>query len=133
VQEWGSGQSRVQVAAGYGLKPRILERDSVDDGIQAARMMLPATEFNTAPDPFPSETADDAKGRMTRALDAQRQYRREYDDKLQRFKDKPLHDWTSHYADAFRYLAKGRKPFRGTEQARRPSHQVAVADYRVLG
>ena len=133
VQEWGSGQSRVQVAAGYGLKPRILERDSVDDGIQAARMMLPATEFNTAPDPFPGETADEAKSRMTRALDALRQYRREYDDKLQRFKDKPLHDWTSHYADAFRYLAKGRKPFRGTEQARRPSHHVAVADYRVLG
>jgi phage terminase large subunit len=133
VQEWGSGQSRVQVAAGYGLKPRILERDSVDDGIQAARMMLPATEFNAAPDPFPGETADDAKARMTRAIDALRQYRREYDEKLQRFKDKPLHDWTSHYADAFRYLAKGRKPFRGTEQTRRPGHQVAVADYRVLG
>jgi phage terminase large subunit len=133
VQEWGSGQSRVQVAAGYGLKPRILERDSVDDGIQAARMMLPATEFNAAPDPFPGEAADDAKARMTRAIDALRQYRREYDEKLQRFKDKPLHDWTSHYADAFRYLAKGRKPFRGTEQARRPGHQVAVADYRVLG
>lgn len=132
-QEWGSGQSRVQVAANYGFKPRILERDSVDDGIQSVRMMLLATEFNMAPEPFPGETADEARSRMVRALDAIRQYRREYDEKLQRFKDKPLHDWTSHFADALRYLAKGRKPFRGTESARRHAPQVAVADYRVLG
>jgi hypothetical protein len=131
VQEWGSGATRVQTATGYGLKPRILERDSVDDGIQAVRMMLPICEFNATPDPFPGETPDEAKGRMTRAIDALRQYRREYDDKLQRFKDRPLHDWTSHHSDAFRYLAKGRRPFRGTERRRMPG--AAVADYAVLG
>ena len=27
------------------------------------------------------------------------------------FKDAPLHDWTSDFADALRYLAKGRIPF----------------------
>jgi phage terminase large subunit len=133
VQEWGSGQSRVQVAAGYGLKPRVLERDSVDDGIQAVRMMLPACEFNTTPDTFPGETPDDAKARMTRAMDAIRQYRREYDDKLQRFRDKPLHDWTSHFADALRYLAKGRQPFRGTQARPINAPRQAVADYAVLG
>jgi len=133
VQEWGSGQSRVQVAAGYGLKPRVLERDSVDDGIQAVRMMLPACEFNTTPDTFPGETPDDAKARMTRAMDAIRQYRREYDDKLQRFRDKPLHDWTSHFADALRYLAKGRQPFRGTQARTINAPRQAVADYAVLG
>ena len=133
VQEWGSGQSRVQVAAGYGLKPRVLERDSVDDGIQAVRMMLPACEFNTTPDTFPGETSDDAKARMTRAMDAIRQYRREYDDKLQRFRDKPLHDWTSHFADALRYLAKGRQPFRGTQARPINAPRQAVADYAVLG
>jgi hypothetical protein len=41
VQEWGSGKSRVETAAGYGLKPRVLEADRVDDGIQAVRQMLP--------------------------------------------------------------------------------------------
>lgn len=133
VQEWGSGQSRVQVAAGYGLKPRVLERDSVDDGIQAVRMMLPVCEFNMTPDPFPGETPEDAAARMRRAVDALKQYRRQYDEKLQKFREKPLHDWSSNFADSFRYLAKGRKPFRGTEQARRMGHQVAVADYRVLG
>jgi hypothetical protein len=34
-------------------------------------------------------------------------YRREYDDKRQEFRVHPLHDWTSHYADALRYFAVG--------------------------
>src|SRR3990170_2211806 len=33
------------------------------------------------------------------------QQRQEWDDKRQDWKDKPLHDWASHGADAFRYLA----------------------------
>jgi hypothetical protein len=37
-----------------------------------------------------------------RALKA---YRREFDEKNNTFKDKPLHDWSSHYADGFRYFA----------------------------
>lgn len=32
-------------------------------------------------------------------------YRKEYDEKRKVFHDRPLHDWTSHAADAFRYLA----------------------------
>ena len=131
VQEWGSGKSRVETAAGYGLKPRVLEADRVDDGIQAVRQMLPIVEWNIDPDLFPGETKAEGAARMSRAIDAIRQYRREYDDRLQRFKDRPLHDWTSHYADALRYLAKGRRPFRGT--AVRPRTGSAVADYRVLG
>jgi hypothetical protein len=132
VQEWGSGMSREQTARGYGIKPRILEADSVDEGIHAVRMMLPVCEFNAEPDPFPGETPADAKARMTRALDALRQYRREYSEPLGRFKEKPLHDWTSHYADAFRYLAKGRRPFRNVG-SRQQGHQQAVADYKVFG
>jgi phage terminase large subunit len=131
VKEWGSGKSRMETAAGYGLRPRILEADSVDDGIQAVRQMLPIVEWNYSPDPFPGETPEDARARMVRALDAIRQYRREYDDRLQKFKDRPLHDWTSHYADALRYLAKGRRPFRGTGRGVRST--AAIADYNVLG
>ena len=36
-------------------------------------------------------------------LDAIRQYRKQWDDKNQVFKNKPLHDWCSHASDAFRY------------------------------
>jgi len=38
-----------------------------------------------------------------------------YDDRLKTFKGGPLHDWTSHAADAFRYLAMG-LPERGPRQ-----------------
>ena len=34
-----------------------------------------------------------------------RQYQREYDEDKKVFRDKPRHDWTSHGADAFRYLS----------------------------
>ena len=32
-------------------------------------------------------------------------FRKEWDDKRGCWKDKPLHDWTSHGSDAFRYFA----------------------------
>jgi len=34
-----------------------------------------------------------------------RQYQREWDDDKKVFRDRPKHDWTSHSADAFRYLS----------------------------
>jgi hypothetical protein len=37
--------------------------------------------------------------------EAVRQYRREYDERLQKFKDHPLHDWCSNPADGLRYVA----------------------------
>lgn len=114
-----NGSSLVDVAKGLGWRPiRVLPRDpSVDVGISAVRQLFPMFEFNVSPLPMPSidgapeETPDEARSRMGRALDALRGYRREYDEKRQCFKDAPLHDWTSDYADALRYLARGRKPF----------------------
>jgi hypothetical protein len=43
--------------------------------------------------------------RCANGLEALRQYQSEWDDKKKKFRDEPLHDWTSHPADAFRYLA----------------------------
>jgi len=37
------------------------------------------------------------------------QYRADFDEKAKTFKDKPRHDWASHSADAFRYMAMGYK------------------------
>ena len=45
-----------------------------------------------------------------RGIDALRQYRREYDEKGMTWRSRPLHDWTSHCADAMRYLAIGYRP-----------------------
>lgn len=115
-----------------GLKPlRVLERDpSVQQGINAVRQMIQICEFNTNPIPFLDELPDQARARMGRALDALRLYRREWSEKLQRFGDNPLHDWTSNTADSLRYLARGRKPFPG---ARAPVAADSATDYPVLG
>src|SRR4029077_11421270 len=45
--------------------------------------------------------------RCERRIEALRQYRREYDDKLKDWRKNPLHDWTSHGADALRTFATG--------------------------
>jgi hypothetical protein len=120
-------------AKALGLRPlRILERDqSVQTGINAVRQMFQLVEFNTEPMPFDDETVEQAKGRMDRALNAMRMYRREWSEKLQRFGDAPLHDWTSNTADAMRYLARGRKPFLHD----RPfgGRTMSSTDYSVLG
>ena len=64
---------------------------SVQDGIQAVRMMMPNCWFDAA--------------NCEHGLEALRQYQREYDDDKKAFRQSPRHDWTSHGADAFRYLA----------------------------
>jgi phage terminase large subunit len=125
-----NGSTLQSTAFDLGIRPlRVLDRDNtVEQGINAVRKMLPLCVFNSQPVAFEDETSEQAAGRMSRALDALRQYRREWDEKLQKFKDQPLHDWTSHTADAFRYLARGRKPFRVPTHDQlglgRPTHAV---------
>lgn len=92
VRELGTGKSRKEMLEESGLEITVAPRLSVADGIQAVRQLLPRCWFS-----------DNAK----QGIDALRNYRREYDEKRAVFYDKPLHDWSSHAADAFRYLAIG--------------------------
>lgn len=110
-REWGNNaSSRVDVLKGLGVRPLvILPRASVDDGINAVRVILHGARFDRA--------------KCERGLDALRQYQRTWDDTLKVFSLKPLHDWTSHAADAFRYLAQGlRDAPRGT--GNRPEYSL---------
>jgi hypothetical protein len=93
VKELGSGLSRVDVLRGFGLSPTVLPAASVDDGIAQARFILRKSWFNAE--------------RCGTGLKLLRQYRSEWDDKRQVLKPVPLHDFTSHCADAFRYLCIG--------------------------
>ena len=60
-------------------------------------------------------------------LDALRQYRSEFKEDDAVFNDKPLHDWTSHAADAFRYLAIAWRELRPVREPERPKHLVFEA------
>jgi phage terminase large subunit len=95
VRELGTGKSRREVLSGLGIRATVCPNIPLADGIQAVRMLLPTCWFD--------------KVKCKEGIEALRMYRREYDDKRQEFKVNPLHDWTSHYADALRYFAVGHK------------------------
>lgn len=91
VKELGTGRSRVETLAGLGIHPTIVRKLSVEDGINAVRKVLPRCWFD--------------KDKCAEGIKALRQYRREWDDVRKCFYERPLHDWASDPADAFRYLA----------------------------
>lgn len=80
LQHWGAG--RVDIGPSLSLM----------DGIQAARWVLqrPGTRIHP---------------RCGDGLEALRAYRYAYDEDKKTFTTKPVHDWASHTADAFRYAA----------------------------
>jgi hypothetical protein len=92
VRELGTGKSRREVLEEAGLNITVCPRLSVADGIQAVRCLLPRCWFHP---------------RTKNGLNAIRNYRREHDERRNTFYDKPLHDWSSHFSDSFRYLAIG--------------------------
>ena len=97
VKELGTGKSRLETLDALGIRNiEIAPKLAVEDGIQAARSMIPRCWFD--------------ESKCTRGIEALRQYRRDYDERLKTWRGRPLHDWTSHGADAFRYLAVGYKP-----------------------
>jgi len=49
---------------------------------------------------------------VDKGLDALFLYRSDYKDNVGVFQQVPKHDWTSHAADSFRYLATGMKRFK---------------------
>lgn len=113
AREMGTGKTRQEVLRNLGIRSEVLPRQKVDDGIQAVRNLLPMCWI---------DEENCAKG-----ITALREYKRDWDDKLQMFKDKPRHDQYSHSADAFRQLALGIDRERGLTDYKRQSQ--AVTEY----
>ena len=93
VRDFSTGKSRLEAARELGIRFRVVPNLRVDDGIEAVRNTLPKCYFD--------------ENKCAHLIEALRQYRKDYDEKRQVFRDRPLHDWTSHPADAMRYLALG--------------------------
>lgn len=101
-----TGKSVVEQFLENGITPRIVPNHHVRDGISAARRIFPAIRIDMTPaDPSTPDIAvtDDL-------LEALKAYRREWDEDHMVFKEQPLHDWASDFADAFRYLAMVAEP-----------------------
>lgn len=97
VKELGTGKSRFEVLQNLGLSNvNICPMVAVEDGIQQVRSMIDRCWFD--------------EKNCERGIDALRQYRRDWDENGKAWRGRPLHNWTSHAADAFRYLAVGYTP-----------------------
>lgn len=93
VRELGTGLSRLESAAALGIKFSVAPQLPLVDGINALRQKLPRMWFDAV--------------RCKIGLHALRNYRREWRARHEVFASQPLHDWTSHAADALRYAVTG--------------------------
>lgn len=83
-----TGRSIEEQMRSLGWKTRIVPELGLIDGIQAARLTLADCYIDE---------------QCREGVETIKQYQREYDEDKRCFRDKPRHDWTSHYADSFRY------------------------------
>ena len=89
--EAATGVTFAQVMRGNGFKVEVLKATAVEDGINAARMIFPRCYFD--------------EKRCEAGLEALQAYQWGYNVRMDELKTAPVHNWASHGADAFRYLA----------------------------
>jgi hypothetical protein len=101
AKELGTGKTRVETLSSLGLNnTRVVPQHRIEDGINAGRLLLPKCWFDGI--------------KTTRGVEALTLYRANVDKhhvdpntKQPLLQGRPVHDWSSHAADAFRYLAMG--------------------------
>ena len=108
VKDMVMGETRKNAAKSLGINFKIVKRTPIEDGINALSM-----RFNTL-------WID--KTKCKKLLEALLNYRREYDEKENYFKDKPHKDWTNHGADMMRYWASGARDY-NPELHKAPEHK----------
>ena len=92
VREWGTtgGRSRLETMQLLGLNPRLCPNMRKLDGINSLRRTLPRAIFHP---------------RCEIGISALEQYHRDWDDEKKVFRQDDNHDWSSHLADAARYMS----------------------------
>jgi hypothetical protein len=117
VRSLETGRTRIETLISLGRKPMLVANHKIMDGINAARLTMPRIWFDGV--------------KCKDGVEALRQYRADFDEKTRAFKDAPKHDWTSHTADAFRYLCMAwREQVKHVEPEAIPAVK-AITDYKV--
>lgn len=91
VRELGTGKSRREMAATFGINFLITPNLPISDGINATRVRFSRIWID--------------KEKCEVFVNAIEQYQKEWNEKMGEYKAKPLHDWTSHAADMLRYMS----------------------------
>ena len=94
-RNYADAVSYYQTASANGVHFEVCPNIGLREGIDAVKSFLPRCRFNTE-----GQESNTSKG-----VDSLYNYRREYNDKLRIFMDRPIHDWASHGADAMRNMA----------------------------
>jgi len=93
ARELMSGKSRKDTAREMGIIFQTVPRvTSIADGIEATRKIFPRVWFD--------------ENRCSQGINCLASYRRKYDEKNDTYSEKPVHDWASNGADAFRQMAQ---------------------------
>lgn len=98
----GRAKQRIEVMIECGMKPKIVQDHKVADGISAVRQIIGRCHWDAE--------------RCKDGIEALRQYQHEWDPEARIFKDTPKKDWSTHPADAFRYLAMAYRELRAQPQ-----------------
>lgn len=107
-----TGRTLLETAHTLGIEFEVVDPIQVEDGIEQARGIFPACWFD--------------KEKCQEGIDCLENYHREYNDKRESFADRPCHDWASHGADAFRYLAVAYKLMSIAGKRMGESQQIVV-------
>lgn len=110
--EYTTGKTVLETAWGL-LKPgvRVAPRLDVDEGIHAARLVMPKCYFDAH--------------KCRQGIDALQNYRWDFNTKVKDYTHLPVHDWASHGADAFRTLAVCYTTPKPQAKRERPDHDDA--------
>lgn len=97
VRELTTGKSRYESAKEMGITFQVTPRpEKKEDSIEAARRVFHRCWFD--------------QNRCSQGINALSNYRKEFDEKNKVFGTRPVHDWSSHGADAFQtYAMRTRK------------------------
>lgn len=91
VRELGTGKTRYDQLTTLGLKGIVVvPKLSIEDGIEMVRGLFTRFWFD--------------ENKCKKLIDSLSSYRKEWDDKIGAFKSQPIHDESSHFADAVRSL-----------------------------
>jgi len=112
------GKSVQEQFEARGYKSLIVPELSLQDGIQASRQALKRCYFDAA--------------KCEDGIEALRMYQREWDDDNKMFKDRPLHNWASHPADAFRYLAIAWRELAPKTEEKAPKFPIGGQNGRIV-
>lgn len=94
VDGLSTGLTRKEILEDMQIPVTVVPRSFIVDGIEAVKVLLSSRIIINVTRCMP----------LVKSIE---NYHREYDEHKKVYKEKPLHDWSSHYNDSLRYLAEG--------------------------